>query len=109
MRCFKNQTIITTSSYLNGFGPLQIGGVDTDISWLGVPTKGFSGCIRRIIDHETMYDLENPLKVVNAPKGCQPAAACPNCNSHGYCEPGLKSSFCVCDLGYSGTNCNGRK
>lgn len=96
--------------YLDGFGPLQIGGASTDLSFLGINTQGFDGCIRNIIDIYTMYDLKYPLRVVNAPEGCQPAPKCSDkCNGHGYCEPGLKKSICVCDIGYSGGTCGERK
>ncbi|XP_048576731.1 protocadherin-like protein isoform X1 [Nematostella vectensis] len=99
------------SVYLNGFGPLQIGGVETDLTFIGITTTGFRGCIRNIIDTEKMYDLRNPIKVVNAPEGCTLAGTCPNnCNDKGYCEPSLMAgkSMCVCDLGYTGRACNDR-
>ena len=54
-----------------------------------------------------MYDLKNPLKNVNTQEGCQlPNNACPDCNDRGYCEPQWVNSICVCDLGFSGPNCN---
>lgn len=58
-----------------------------------------------------MYDLKNPLKVVNSPEGCTLAlTACSSCNNNGYCEPYLdKESVCVCDVGYSGDDCSACK
>ena len=94
-------------SYLNSLWALQIGGVENPgISYPNLNYAGFVGCIRKITNNEHVYDLKTPLKVVNAPEGCQDAFKCPNCNNHGYCEPSMaKASVCVCDVGYSGTDC----
>ena len=94
-------------SYLNSLWALQIGGVENPgISYPNLNYTGFVGCIRKITNNEHVYDLKIPLKVVNAPEGCQDAFKCPNCNNHGYCEPSMaKASVCVCDVGYSGTDC----
>ena len=99
-------------SYLNGFGPLQIGGVQTALSSLfpKISFGGFRGCIRDITDNGLTYDLLNPLLQVNTELGCKlDNNACPDCNGHGYCEPLWTNSICVCDLGYTGPNCNQSK
>ena len=96
--------------YLNGFGPLQIGGTENELKYPSIPYQKFEGCIRNIKDNGKMYDLANPLKIVNAPVGCQLANKCPDCNGKGYCEPlWNRPSICVCNLGYSGTYCNASK
>ena len=94
-------------SYLNSLWPLQIGGVENSgIAYPNLNYTGFNGCIRKITNNNHMYDLRTPLKVVNAPEGCQKSTGCPYCNNQGYCEPYLtKSGVCVCDVGYSGRNC----
>ena len=99
-------------SYLNGFGPLQIGGVQTALTSLfpKISFGGFRGCIRDIPDNGLTYDLLNPLLQVNTELGCKlDNTACPDCNGHGYCEPLWTNSICVCDLGYTGPNCNQSK
>ena len=99
-------------SYLNGFGPLQIGGVQTALSSLfpKISFGGFRGCIRDITDNGLTYDLLNPLLQVNTELGCKlDNNACPDCSGHGYCEPLWTNSICVCDLGYTGPNCNQSK
>ena len=99
-------------SYLNGFGPLQIGGVQTALTSLfpKISFGGFRGCIRDITDNGLTYDLLNPLLQVNTELGCKlDNNACPDCNGHGYCEPLWTNSICVCDLGYTGPNCNQSK
>ena len=67
-------------SYLNGFGPLQIGGVENAINDLKINFTGFKGCIRNIYDDGKMYDLFNPLKEINTELGCRLNNPCPNCN-----------------------------
>ena len=99
-------------SYLNGFGPLQIGGVQTALTSLfpKISFGGFRGCIRDITDNGLTYDLLNPLLQVNTELGCKlDNNACPDCSGHGYCEPLWTNSICVCDLGYTGPNCNQSK
>ena len=99
-------------SYLNGFGPLQIGGVQTALTDLfpKISFGGFKGCIRDITDNGLTYDLLNPLLQVNTELGCKlDNNACPDCSGHGYCEPLWTNSICVCDLGYTGPNCNQSK
>ena len=99
-------------SYLNGFGPLQIGGVQNTLSSLfpKISFGGFRGCIRDITDNGLTYDLLNPLLQVNTELGCKlENNACPDCSGHGYCEPLWTNSICVCDLGYLGPNCNQSK
>ena len=99
-------------SYLNGFGPLQIGGVQTALTSLfpKISFGGFRGCIRDITDNGLTYDLLNPLLQVNTELGCKlDNNACPDCSGHGYCEPLWTNSICVCDLGYTGLNCNQSK
>ena len=101
---------VSTHSYLNGFGPLQIGGVETKLDNPKINYGGFIGCIRRVTDDIKMYDLENPLKEVNTKLGCKlDNNACPDCNDHGYCEPLWYKSICVCDLGYTGVDCSASK
>ena len=96
--------------YLNGFGPLQIGGVENALENAKINYAGFKGCIRNIKDNEVMYDLLNPLKERNTELGCNlENNLCPDCNDHGYCEPLWTNSICVCDLGYNGPNCNSSK
>lgn len=96
--------------YLNGFGPLQIGGVENALENAKINYAGFKGCIRNIKDNDLMYDLLNPLKERNTELGCKlENNLCPDCNDHGYCEPLWTNSICVCDLGYSGPNCNSSK
>lgn len=57
-----------------------------------------------------MYDLKNPLVEVNSAAGCDLAQSCPSCSGNGYCEPQMnKASYCVCDLGKTGKNCNESK
>ena len=96
---------------MDGFGPLQIGGVsDSDLEYPKIPYNGFKGCIRNIKDNSVMYDLEKPLLVNNAPKGCKLAKPCPDCKGKGYCEPLMaRDSICVCNLGHSGKTCDGSK
>lgn len=106
----ENPNYLTLSRYLNGFGPLQIGGVESELEYPTIQYTGFRGCIRNIYDNGDMYDLYSPPKEVNAPRGCELAGPCPDCNDHGYCEPKWNvPSICVCDLGFSGINCNGSK
>lgn len=97
-------------SYLNGFGPLQIGGVENKLNDAKISYAGFQGCIRNIKDNNVMYDLLNPPFQKNTELGCKlENNPCPDCNDHGYCEPLWTNSICVCDLGYSGPNCNSSK
>ena len=96
-------------SYLNGFGPLQIGGVENAINDLKINFTGFKGCIRNIYDDGKMYDLFNPLKEINTELGCRLNNPCPNCNGRGYCEPFWAYAICVCDLGFGGANCDKSK
>lgn len=96
-------------SYLNGFGPLQIGGVENSIRDMKINFTGFSGCIRNIYNNGRMYDLFNPLKEVNTELGCRLNNPCPNCNGRGYCEPFWNYAICVCDLGFGGANCDSSK
>ena len=99
-------------SYLNSLWPLQIGGVENpQIKYPDLNYTGFTGCIRKISNNTHMYDLKDePLKIVNSPEGCTLAGTCPKCNNRGYCEPYLKkTSVCVCDVGFSGTNCETSK
>ena len=71
---------------------------------------GFEGCIRDIVDNNQMYDLFNPLYEKNTELGCKLANnPCPDCNGQGYCEPLWTNSICVCDLGFTGPNCNSSK
>lgn len=94
--------------YLNGFGPLQIGGVENAINDLKINFTRFKGCIRNIYDDGKMYDLFNPLKEINTELGCRLNNPCPNCNGRGYCEPFWAYAICVCDLGFGGANCDKR-
>lgn len=95
--------------YLNGFGPLQIGGVENKLNDAKISYAGFQGCIRNIKDNNVMYDLLNPPFEKNTELGCKlENNPCPDCNDQGYCEPLWTSSICVCDLGFSGPNCNSR-
>lgn len=94
---------------MNGFGPLQIGGVENSLNDPEINFSGFKGCIREIYDNGVMYDLLNPLKQVNTELGCRLNNPCPNCNGQGYCEPLWDRSICVCDLGFTGPNCNASK
>ena len=72
---------------------------------------GFTGCIRDIYDNGDMYDLNDPVKVENAPKGCELARPCADCpKDRGYCEPRWnEESICVCDMGYTGSSCSDSK
>lgn len=94
-------------SYLNSLWPLQIGGVENpQIKYPELNYTGFTGCIRKVSNNKHMYDLKEPLKIVNSAEGCTKARRCPNCNNNGYCEPYLKkASVCVCDVGFSGASC----
>lgn len=68
---------------------------------------GFKGCIRNIKDNDVMYDLLNFFKERNIELGCKfENNLCLDCNDYGYCEFLWINSICVCDLGYSGFNCN---
>ena len=98
-------------SFLNSIWPLQIGGVENpEITYPALNYTGFVGCIRKITNNKHMYDLKNPIKVVNSPEGCTKAQICPFCSNNGYCEPSLeKDSVCVCDVGYSGDDCSTSK
>ena len=101
---------VSNPSYLNGFGPLQIGGVQNVLNNPKINYGGFRGCIRNIKDNNIMYDLLNPLLERNTELGCKlENNPCPNCNDNGYCEPLWTNSICVCDLGYTGPNCNSSK
>ncbi|XP_028409982.1 protocadherin-like protein isoform X2 [Dendronephthya gigantea] len=97
--------------FLNGLGPMQIGGVES--MPLDYPSskfieyKYFDGCIRKIKENLEMYDLSYPLKVVNAPAGCTIMAECPTCLNGGYCYPGFARSVCSCPAGYIGDDCSG--
>lgn len=110
-RCWsKSFFFLLNHSYLNGFGPLQIGGVENTLNDANINYGGFEGCIRNIYDNHVMYDLENPLLEKNTELGCKlENNPCPDCNDNGYCEPLWTNSICVCDLGYSGPNCNSSK
>ena len=94
---------------MNGFGPLQVGGVENEVASPKISYTGFVGCIRDITDNGLMYDLFNPLKEVNAELGCKLNNPCPNCNDQGYCEPLWDKGICVCDLGFSGPTCSSSK
>lgn len=97
-------------SYLNGFGPLQIGGVQNVLDNPAINYGGFEGCIRKVFDNSKMYDLLNPLLEKNTELGCKLANnPCPDCSNNGYCEPLWTNSICVCDLGFTGPNCNSSK
>ena len=105
-----NRLVCLNHRYLNGFGPLQIGGVENTLNDANINFKGFEGCIRDVYDNHKMYDLLNPLLEKNTELGCKlDNNACPDCNDHGYCEPLWTNSICVCDLGYTGPNCNSSK
>lgn len=105
-----NRFVCLNRRYLNGFGPLQIGGVENTLNDENINFKGFEGCIRDIYDNGKMYDLLNPLLQKNTELGCKlDNNPCPDCNDHGYCEPLWTNSICVCDLGYTGLNCNSSK
>nr|QDE55751.1 cadherin 1 [Nematostella vectensis] len=108
--CHVYGRMLGRSVFLDGFGPLQIGGVSNpNMDFPDIPYTGFKGCVRNIKDNHNLYDLKNPLKVVNAPEGCQLASACPECKNDGYCEPLMaRDSICVCNPGYSGKHCDGR-
>ena len=41
--------LLSIHSYLNGFGPLQIGGVENSISDMKINFTGFSGCISKYL------------------------------------------------------------
>ena len=103
-------TVVLNHRYLNGFGPLQIGGVQNVVNNPKINFGGFKGCIRDIYDNGLMYDLLNPLLEKNTELGCKLVNnACPDCSGKGYCEPLWTNSICVCDLGFTGPNCNKSK
>ena len=102
-----------SSRFLNGLGPMQIGGVEN--MPLDYPASNFivyqhfHGCIRNIKENLEMYDLAHPLKVVNAPTGCVVMSHCPTCLNGGYCSPSFAGSVCVCPVSFTGDDCSKRK
>ena len=97
--------------YLNGLGPMQIGGIqDMPLKYPpsnAIVYKFFDGCIREVKENLEMYDMAYPLKNVNAPAGCKVMADCPKCLNGGYCVPGFARSVCSCPSGYVGDDCSG--
>ncbi|XP_028392611.1 protocadherin-like protein [Dendronephthya gigantea] len=95
--------------YLNGLGPLQIGGSSFAFSHPSVTAQSFYGCIRNIYDNNRMYDLHNPLKVVNASLGCKRGCQS-ECQNEGYCEAEMYNgkSCCTCVPGFTGCDCSQR-
>ena len=89
---------------------MQIGGTSYAFSYSGVTTRSFYGCIRNIYDNNRMYDLHNPLKVVNAPLGCTQGCQS-ECKNEGYCEAEMYSgtTCCTCVPGFTGCDCSERK
>ena len=93
--------------------PVQVGGIENMPleypSSKYVVYKHFEGCIRNIKENLEIYDLANPLKVVNAPTGCTDMAPCPKCLNGGYCSPGFSRSICTCPAGFVGEDCSDSK
>ena len=76
--CSASAALTGPSEYLNVNGPLQLGGIDSDLQklrlalgWDSIPTDiGFSGCLQNLTFNGKTYNLFSPGHFKNATTSC---------------------------------------
>lgn len=77
--CSASLPLTGAKAYLNVNGPLQVGGIASDLkrlrlafNWKEIPNDiGFSGCIQNLTFNSVNYDLHNPAHYKNATPSCE--------------------------------------
>lgn len=103
----------STHMYLNVNTPLQLGGLSpsTINTPTGVTAAKFSGCMKNLRHKGELYDLHTGDVYDGVKDTCsEEDQACQNkCGDNGECvitDISTKTTKCVCDPGYRGSNCD---
>ncbi|XP_064117207.1 neural-cadherin-like isoform X1 [Macrobrachium nipponense] len=113
-------TVPPFSEQLNVNSPLQVGGLahpplpSGSYSWHYLPHgHHFKGCIRNLMVNSHFYDFANPALQSNTEVGCpyfnnmcSTNSTKAGCGPNGICSGSLTRPVCLCNPGWTGTDCD---